>query len=153
NSGGTLRGTGSIGGLTGGNGGAPPPRHPIGPPPGHGNPGMGGGPAPPLRGAAADAPPPQPPRTASPPGTRQATFLSGTVARAYTILSAAGGLGGTTFGALTTTNLPANFTANLSYTATDVILNLSATLGAPGLSINQSNVANALNVFFNNGGT
>src|SRR5262249_10381267 len=91
--------------------------------------------------------------TASLGGTVQATFLSGTVARAYTILSAAGGLGGTTFGALTTTNLPANFTANLSYTATDVILNLSATLGAPGLSINQSNVANALTVFFNNGGT
>src|SRR5262249_24852538 len=91
--------------------------------------------------------------TASLGGTVQATFLSGTVARAYTILSAAGGLGGTTFGALTTTNLPANFTANLSYTATDVILNLSATLGAPGLSINQSNFANALNVFFNNGGT
>jgi uncharacterized protein with beta-barrel porin domain len=82
----------------------------------------------------------------------QATFLSGTVARAYTILSAAGGLGGTTFGTLTTTNLPANFTPNLSYTATDVILNLTATLGAPGLSINQSNVANALNAFFNNGG-
>jgi uncharacterized protein with beta-barrel porin domain len=78
--------------------------------------------------------------------------LSGTAARAYTILSAAGGLGGTTFGTLTTTNLPANFTPSLSYTATDVILNLTATLGAPGLSINQSNVADALNTFFNNGG-
>src|SRR5262249_60521854 len=69
------------------------------------------------------------------------------------ILSRAGALGCTKSGALTTTTLTANFTANLSYTATDVILNLSATLGAPGLSINQSNVANALNVFFNNGGT
>jgi hypothetical protein len=32
---------------------------------------------------------------------------------------------------LTTTNLPAGFTASLSYTATDAILNLTATLGQP----------------------
>ena len=45
-------------------------------------------------------------------GTVQAVFASGSyVARTYTILSAAGGLGGTTFNALTTTNLPAGFTA------------------------------------------
>src|SRR5262249_9267430 len=81
-----------------------------------------------------------------------AHVLSGTVAHAYTILSAAGGLNGTTFGALTTTNLPANFTPSLSYTATDVILNFTARLGGPGLSINQQNVATALNSFFNNGG-
>jgi autotransporter-associated beta strand protein len=102
-------------------------------------------------------------------GTVQAAFASGSyAARTYTILSAAGGLGGTTFNALTTTNLPAGFTANLSYTATDAILNLTATLGqpsAPGapsgpnalgtgaLSFNQFNVANSLNNFFNSGGT
>jgi autotransporter-associated beta strand protein len=106
-------------------------------------------------------------------GTVQASFASGSYAtRTYTILSAAGGLGGTTFNTLTTSNLPAGFTASLSYTATNAILNLTATLGqlvgpsAPGqpsapsgpgalacaFSINQCNVANALNAFFNNGG-
>jgi hypothetical protein len=104
-------------------------------------------------------------------GTVEAAFASGSyAARTYTILSAAGGLNGTTFNTLTTSNLPAGFTANLSYTATDAILNLTATLGQPsgpsgpggpsgpsalscGFSINQCNVANALNAFFNNGGT
>src|SRR5260370_15567113 len=77
----------------------------------------------------------------------------------------AGGLGGTTFGGLTTTNLPSGFAANLSYTATNVILNLTAQLGtptpgpnapgpnAPGpntLSGNPQNIATALNNFFNN---
>jgi YVTN family beta-propeller protein/autotransporter-associated beta strand protein len=105
-------------------------------------------------------------------GTVQAAFAAGSYAtRTYTILSAAGGLGGTTFNALTTSNLPAGFTASLSYTATDAILNLTATLGqlvgptssgpgapsGPGalacaFSLNQCNVANALNAFFNNGG-
>ena len=97
--------------------------------------------------------------TATLAGTVQAAFASGSyVARTYTILSAAGGLGGTTFNTLTTNNLPAGFTASLSYTANDVILNLTATLGqqqigSGGLSINQRNVANSLNNFFNNGGT
>jgi autotransporter-associated beta strand protein len=94
-------------------------------------------------------------------GTVQAVFASGSyVARTYTIVSAAGGLGGMTFNALSTSNLPAGFTASLSYTATAAILNLTANLGSGpsalgtgGLSINQSNVANALNAFFNNGGT
>ena len=45
-------------------------------------------------------------------GTVQAVFASGSYAsRAYTILSAAGGLGGTTFNSLTTTSLPAGFAA------------------------------------------
>jgi uncharacterized protein YhjY with autotransporter beta-barrel domain len=96
----------------------------------------------------------------------QAAFAAGSyMTRNYTILSAAGGLNGTTFNALTTSNLPANFTPSLSYTATDVILTLTATLGgltplsvpnAPApcaFNINQCNVANALNGFFNNGGT
>src|SRR5262245_20306319 len=68
--------------------------------------------------------------TASLGGTVQAAFASGSyVTRAYTILSAAGGRSGT-FNALTTTNLPAGFIASLSYTATDVNLNLTAALGA-----------------------
>jgi autotransporter-associated beta strand protein len=95
-------------------------------------------------------------------GTVGATFASGSyVSRMFTILSAGGGLNGTTFNTLATSNLPAGFTANLSYTNSDVILNLIATLGQPsgpsalgttGLSENQRNVANALNTFFNNGG-
>jgi uncharacterized protein with beta-barrel porin domain len=83
-----------------------------------------------------------------------ASFSSGNFARSYRILSAAGGLGGTTFSALTTSNLPTNFAASLSYTPTDVVLNLAAVLGqGAGLSGNQQNVAGALNGFFNNGGT
>ena len=97
--------------------------------------------------------------TASLAGTVQAAFASGTYAtRAYTILSAAGGLGGTTFNSLTTTNLPAGFAASLSYTNSEVILNLTAQLhtnaiSANGLSANQRNVATALDNFFNSGGT
>jgi outer membrane autotransporter protein len=89
-------------------------------------------------------------------GTVNAAFAAASYAtHTFTILSAAGGLGGTRFGSLTTGNLPAGFTANLSYTDTNVILNLTATLGAFGagsLSGNQASVANALNNFFNNGG-
>ena len=108
--------------------------------------------------------------TATLAGTVQAVFAAGSyVTRAYTIVSAAGGRIGT-FNALTTTNLPANFTASLSYTATDAILNLTAALGgltalgvpnaasgsgafACAFNINQCNVATAINAFFNNGGT
>jgi autotransporter-associated beta strand protein/T5SS/PEP-CTERM-associated repeat protein len=103
--------------------------------------------------------------TATLAGTVAAAFASGSyVTRNYTILSAAGGLNGTTFNTLTTSNLPAGFTASLGYTANAVLLNLTATLGQPsgpsgpgalgigGLSINQTNVANALNNFFNSGG-
>jgi outer membrane autotransporter protein len=91
--------------------------------------------------------------TATLAGTMQAIFASGSyVAKQYTILHSAG-LNGT-FGALSTTNLPANFTTNLSYTNTDALLNLTAALGQQigGLGGNQSNVANALNNFFNQGG-
>jgi autotransporter-associated beta strand protein/T5SS/PEP-CTERM-associated repeat protein len=88
-------------------------------------------------------------------GTVAAALAPGSyVTRSYTILSAAGGLNGTTFNALTS-NLPAGFRASLSYTANDVILNLTAslgTIGTTGLSINQRNVANALDGFFNRGG-
>jgi autotransporter-associated beta strand protein len=87
-------------------------------------------------------------------GTVQAVFSSGSYAsRTFTILTAAGGLAGTTFTTLTTTNLPAGFTPSLSYSNTDVILNLTAALGAASLSGNQQNVASTLNNFFNNGGT
>src|ERR1019366_5017875 len=78
----------------------------------------------------------------------------GYVTKQYDILHA-GGLNGT-FAALGTSNLPAGFTASLSYAGGDVLLNLTATLGAlatGGLNGNQGNVANALNNFFNGGGT
>ncbi len=99
-------------------------------------------------------------------GTLQVTFGSGSyVTKQYDMVQSAG-LGGTTFGVFTTTNLPANFTASLNYTSTNVLLNLTAILGqapapspsdptsvvASGLSVNQQNVATSLNNFFNSGG-
>ncbi len=101
--------------------------------------------------------------TASLSGTVQAVFAPGSyMVRSYDILHATGGLGGTTFFNLTG-DVPANFTANLSYSATDVFLNLTASLAGPaslggpsvfvGLNENQQSVANAINAFFNNGGT
>jgi uncharacterized protein with beta-barrel porin domain len=92
--------------------------------------------------------------TASLAGTVNAAFAPGSyVSRSYTILSAAGGLGGTTFNALTTNN--SNFSASLGYTSTDVLLNLTAALGGgqQRLPRNQQNVADAINGFFNGGGT
>jgi uncharacterized protein with beta-barrel porin domain len=78
-----------------------------------------------------------------------AIFVSGSdIVKQYTILNA-GGISGT-FGALANTNLPANFTDTLSYDATHAYLNLVANF--QGSNGNQSNVANALNTFFNTGG-
>jgi autotransporter-associated beta strand protein len=88
-------------------------------------------------------------------GNVLAAFASGNyVIRQYTILRAAALSG--TFNALATTNLP-NFTETLSYTNTDVLLNLQASLGKSGgeiggLNGNQQNVANSINSFFNSGG-
>jgi uncharacterized protein with beta-barrel porin domain len=81
----------------------------------------------------------------------QTVFASGSyVARSYDILHS-GGLVGTFSGV--SGNVPAGFTESLSYTATDVLLNLTAGLGAGGgLNQNQQNVANAINNFFNSGG-
>jgi outer membrane autotransporter protein len=89
--------------------------------------------------------------TANLAGTVQAQFLPGSyVTRSYTILTSAG-LGGTTF-AGAQASLP-GFTASLSYTPTDVVLNLTAALGTNAvLNQNQSNVSNTINTFFNNGG-
>ena len=90
-------------------------------------------------------------------GTVNARFTSGSyLAKQYSILTAAAGLGGTTFASLANTNLPVGFTDNLSYSGNAVFLNLTAALGAlstGGLNANQQNVANALNNFFNSGGT
>jgi T5SS/PEP-CTERM-associated repeat protein/autotransporter-associated beta strand protein len=88
-----------------------------------------------------------------------AQFQGGTTfANKYTILSASGGLGGTEF-ANFQTNSPA-ITAKLSYTSTDVILNLISGFtsiggglsGTSGLTRNQTAVAAALDNAFNHGG-
>jgi outer membrane autotransporter protein len=95
--------------------------------------------------------------TASLDGTVRASFASGVYfTRSHTILTSAS-LGGTQFSALSTANLPAGFTASLSYTATDALLNLTAVLGeqpplSGDLNINRQNVATSLNAFFNGGG-
>jgi uncharacterized protein with beta-barrel porin domain len=83
-----------------------------------------------------------------------AAFAPGSyISKQYTILTAAGGLGGTTFSGLVNTNLPANFTSGLSYDAKDAFLNLALNFTGPkfggGLNGNQQNVANALINFFN----
>jgi hypothetical protein len=88
-------------------------------------------------------------------GTVNAQFASGSyIARQYIILSAASGLGGTTFKGLTNANLPSGFTDSLSYSGNKVVLNLTAVLGStdPG-SLNgaHQNVATSLNNAFNFG--
>jgi autotransporter-associated beta strand protein len=90
--------------------------------------------------------------TASLAGTVQANIgLGGGLQHQYTILQS-NGLNGTQFSALIT-NLPANFTASLSYTADDVLLDLTVLAPSPaGLGTNQQNVIGALTNFFNNGG-
>jgi autotransporter-associated beta strand protein len=91
--------------------------------------------------------------TATLGGAVQVQIGAGGLTQTYTILHADGGLGGSTFGALTTTGLPPNFAGSLSYTGNDVILNLTAQLGAgTNLTVNQRNVASAINNFFNAGG-
>jgi uncharacterized protein with beta-barrel porin domain len=91
--------------------------------------------------------------TASLAGNVLAAFAPGSsVQKEYTILHAAGLSG--TFAALGTTNLPNNFTASLSYTNTDVVLDLNAALGSGTvLNGNQQSAANAINNVFNGGGT
>lgn len=87
-------------------------------------------------------------------GTALAAFAWGIAvpAHQYVILQSTG-LNGTTFASLATQNLPSNFNANLGYTADDVLLNMTAALGAgAGLNGNQQSVANGLNNFYNSDG-
>ena len=86
-------------------------------------------------------------------GTVEVALAAGTsLAKStmYDILHA-GGLGGTTFGGVAP--IP-NLAASLSYTGTDVYLDLTAAqLGrSTTLHVSQQNVATALNNFFDNGG-
>ncbi len=87
-------------------------------------------------------------------GTVQTVLASGSISKqSYDILHATGGLGGTTFAGLSF--VTPNLGGSLSYSATDVFLNLTtATLGAgTPLNRNQQAVATAINGFFNGGGT
>jgi autotransporter-associated beta strand protein len=85
-------------------------------------------------------------------GTVFANLLGGSfITRQFTILSADGGRTGK-FDELDLLGLK-GFTGSLSYTSTDVILHLTAALGAQQqLGGNQANVSNAIDTFFNNGG-
>jgi len=88
--------------------------------------------------------------TATLAGNVAANIQGGLSNKTYTILHS-GGLGGTTFDGFTST-MP-GLTATLTYTPTDVLLAFNANLGIGGnLNINQQNVANTLNNFFNAGG-
>jgi autotransporter-associated beta strand protein len=86
--------------------------------------------------------------------TVNAAFAPGTyIARQYTILNAAGGLGGTSFNAVVNSNLPSGFKSSLSYDSNNAYLNLEIALAQySGLNVNQQNVANALSNFFNTTG-
>jgi uncharacterized protein with beta-barrel porin domain len=88
--------------------------------------------------------------TASLAGNVEAIVQGGLTSKTYTLLHS-GGLGGTKFDGLIFT-IP-GLTGTLTYTPTDVLLSFNANLGLGGnLNINQQNVANTLNAFFNNGG-
>src|SRR5262249_24311637 len=97
--------------------------------------------------------------TATLAGTVQAIFAPGTygLVHSYTILTAAGGRTGTC-DALTTSGLPADFRASLSYPGNTAVLNLTADLvpelipgtpgtlvsPAPAFTVNQFNVGHAI---------
>ena len=85
-------------------------------------------------------------------GTVQAVFQSGAYGpRSYVILSANGGRIGT-FGTFATAGLPAGLSASITYTPTDVVLNLSSAFTQlTGLNVNQTAVATALDRAFNGG--
>ena len=92
-------------------------------------------------------------------GTVSATFANGSyIAKRYTILTAASGVGGT-FASVTNTNLPGGFKSSLSYDPTNAYLDLALNFTPPsspnfggGLSGNQQAVGNTLINFFNSTG-
>jgi uncharacterized protein with beta-barrel porin domain len=87
-------------------------------------------------------------------GTLVTLLTSSPLTRQYTVLHADGGLGGTTFNRVATFGVPANFSVDPAYDANDVFLNFTAALGlSNALPQNASNVASAINNFFNSGGT
>lgn len=85
--------------------------------------------------------------------TVSAMFASGTVKKQYTILSATGGFGSTTFNPAVVSNIP-TINASLSHGTNNVFLNIGLNFapGGGGLTVNQQNVANTLTSFFNSTG-
>ncbi len=66
--------------------------------------------------------------------TVNASFAGGNyLSKQYTILTAAGGLGGTTFANLINTGMPAGVTDSLSYSGDSVFLNITASIDLSGL--------------------
>lgn len=86
-------------------------------------------------------------------GAVEVTYLAGgSISRRYTVLTAAGGLGGTTF-ATVTDNL-AGVVSTLSYDTGNVYLDVALALQSlPGLSQNQAAVAATLDAYFMRAGT
>jgi autotransporter-associated beta strand protein len=155
NSGATLGGTGALGNITI-NGGTLAPGNSIGTITVNGDLIFGPGSTYDIEVSPTDADRTDVTGFATLDGTVQATFEAGSyMERDYTILSAAGGLGGSTFDSLSTINLPSGFAASLDYSGNDVLLTLEATFTPPagGLGRNQQNVADAVTVYFNDGGT
>ena len=95
--------------------------------------------------------------TASLDGTLNISVNGFTPGKTYTLLTATGGLGGTTFNSVVVTGPLASAvkTTAVAYDANDVFLTLTqaslASVLPPGLSGNQTNVANAINAFINTG--
>jgi uncharacterized protein with beta-barrel porin domain len=85
--------------------------------------------------------------------TVDALFMPGSyIPKRYDVLNA-GNISGT-FAALNNINLPVGFTDSLSYTGSDVFLNLTAVLApTTGLTGNERNVATTIDNYFNRGGT
>jgi uncharacterized protein with beta-barrel porin domain len=89
--------------------------------------------------------------------TVNAQFSAGSYfAKQFTILTATGGFGGTTFAGVSNTNAPPGGTTTLSYDITDTIafLNLAINynLSRGPFNANQQNVANTLTNYFNTTG-
>jgi autotransporter-associated beta strand protein len=83
--------------------------------------------------------------------TVSAVFANGSyISKQYTILTANGGVNGVFAPAVVNFNLPANLRTTLSYDADNAYLNLVLAFALPGgLNGNQQNVGNALTNFFN----
>ena len=79
-------------------------------------------------------------------------FQPGSVAKTYTLLSAAGGRTGT-FDGSATIGLPSSLGASLGYTATDVTLNISSQIAqVSGLTPNETAAGRGLDSVFNGNG-
>jgi autotransporter-associated beta strand protein len=153
NSGATLGGNGTVGDLTINNGGHLAPGNSIGTITVNGNLTFASGSTYEVEVSPTGADLTTVTGSATLAGTAKALFQPGTPDHTYTILTAAGGLGGTTFDSLTTVNLPAGFSANLDYSGNDVLLNLTANSSGGGFPANQQRVSEAITGYFNRGGS